>query len=61
MAKVANRVSLRIMDTTANGSQIMLSRVFMVEFHIAGRDVKITVPVCSYISLPTIIGITLMR
>jgi hypothetical protein len=66
MPKALERVGPRITDhgltlTTANGSQITLDEVFMIDFHIAGRDVKILVAVCSYISSPTIIGINLMR
>jgi hypothetical protein len=52
MAKAAKRAGLRISDhghalTTVNGSQIALDRVFMVEFHITGWDVKTPVAVCS--------------
>jgi hypothetical protein len=66
MAKVAKCVGPCITDhgltlTTVNGSQIALNGVFMVEFCMAGWDVKIPVAMCSYISLPAIISINLMQ
>jgi hypothetical protein len=65
MAKATKWVDPQIMDhglslTMANSSQIALNGVFMIEFHITGRDVKIPVAMCSYISSPAIIGINLM-
>jgi hypothetical protein len=65
MAKAAKWVGQCIRDhnltlTMANGSQIALDGVFMVEFCITGWNVKIQVTVCSYISSLAIIGINLM-
>jgi hypothetical protein len=65
LAKVVGQVWDKIPDhgislTLANGSMIPLDRVFIIDFHITGRDVLIPVVVCRDLTSEAIISINLI-